>query len=478
MKLNVFIVIKEIFVLCIALLFAACGSGNKLHEHDNELAKLSLDAFAEVKGQVHREKMDEVGLYEVVNGAETLISKTRVGKNGWYGFAIEPARPGFYTVGGEKTSERIRVYLEAGDRAEVNILEDTLVITNRNTPENLLLARWESIFEPVRRRVDHKDFIFFTYKELFPYYMDFLPKVEEFKREIRSENPFFEELLRQTVEYDVEYFALRILSAVKVDRAVMRGCRPEPGDYPDYYSTLVSKDKLNDSSLLRQPYGVDYLMSYTNLALQKLNRKQTIVDQLEWVPCDLLKAEIVLRHAGWAKTYEKYDEIVKYFSKYLTTESHHRRMDELSAKLYVGNKGAKAADFTYPDRNGKLVSLSDFKGKVVVVDVWATWCGPCRKEIPYLIKLEEEMRGKDVVFIGVSVDEKKDHQAWLDVLDKEGLEGIQLFARGWSQIVKDYKIKGIPRFMVFDRQGKVVTIDSPRPSDPRLKALLDAELEK
>ena len=127
----------------------------------------------------------------------------------------------------------------------------------------------------------------------------------------------------------------------------------------------------------------------------------------------------MLRHAGWAKTYEKYDEIVTYFSKYLTTESHHRRMDELSAKLYVGNKGAKAADFTYPDRNGKLVSLSDFKGKVVVVDVWATWCGPCRKEIPYLIKLEEEMRGKDVVFIGVSVDEKKDHQAWWDVLDKE-----------------------------------------------------------
>ena len=88
------------------------------------------------------------------------------------------------------------------------------------------------------------------------------------------------------------------------------------------------------------------------------------------------------------------------------------------------------------------------------------------------------MHGKDVVFIGVSVDEKKDHQKWLEVLDKEGLEGVQLFADGWSQIVKDYKIKGIPRFMVFDREGNVIMIDAPRPSEPALKALLERELDK
>ena len=78
----------------------------------------------------------------------------------------------------------------------------------------------------------------------------------------------------------MEYFALRILSAVKGGSGCDERMSSGAGDYPDYYSTLVSKDKLNDSSLLRQPYGVDYLMSYTNLALQKLNRKQTIVDQL------------------------------------------------------------------------------------------------------------------------------------------------------------------------------------------------------
>ena len=322
------------------------------------------------------------------------------------------------------------------------------------------------------------DYIFFTYKELFPYYMEFLPQAEAFKSKIHCRNRSFAELLKQTVDYDVEYFALRALTAIKIDRVVRKGCRPTLDEYPVYYKTLVTKDKLKNADLLKQPYGTDYLEKYTPLALQLENRKSTIADQLRWVPCDLLKAEIVLRHAGRAKTYEKYDEIVTYFARYLTTESHHRRMDELSAKLYVGNKGDKAANFTYPDRNGKMVSLSDFKGKIVVVDVWATWCGPCRKEIPALIKLEKEMHGKDVVFIGVSVDEKKDHQKWLEALDKEGLEGVQLFADGWSQIVKDYKIKGIPRFMVFDREGNVIMIDAPRPSEPALKALLERELDK
>lgn len=473
-------------ILCFCFLCAEVCGNNRSERADQELISIrdrrskskELNVFAEVKGLVSRDKMQEVGLYEVVDGGETLISKTRVGKNGWYGFSVEVTDPGFYTVGGEKTSDRIRIYLEAGMNAAVNILEDTLVITSSNSPENLLLAQWESLFEPVRRRVDHVDYIFFTYKELFPYYMGFLPQAEAFKSKIRCQNRSFEELLKQTVDYDVEYFALRALTAIKIDRTVRKGCRPTLDEYPAYYKTLVTKDKLKNADLLKQPYGSDYLEKYTTLALQQENRKQTIADQLRWVPCDLLKAEIVLLHAGRARKYEKYDEIVTYFSKYLTTESHHRRMDELSAKLYVGFKGAKAANFTYPDRNGELVSLSDFKGKVVVVDVWATWCGPCRGEIPSLVKLEEEMHGKDVVFIGVSVDVKKDHKKWLEVLDKEGLKGVQLFADGWSQIVKDYKIKGIPRFMVFDREGKVVSSDAPRPSDPALKALLEAELKK
>ena len=82
---------------------------------------------------------------------------------------------------------------------------------------------------------------------------------------------------------------------------------------------------------------------------------------------------------------------------------------------------------------GKFEEL--IKGdKPVLVDFFATWCGPCRQQIPYLKKLEEEMHGTDVVFGGVSVDESKDKQKWLDFIKTEGLKGVQLLAGGWSKI--------------------------------------------
>ena len=131
-----------------------------------------------------------------------------------------------------------------------------------------------------------------------------------------------------------------------------------------------------------------------------------------------------------------------------------------------------AYNFSYPDINGNKVSLASLKGKVVLVDVWATWCGPCRQQIPYLKKLEEELRDKDIAFVSISVDEEKDFEKWKQFVDKEQLKGIQLYAKGWSDFSKYYDIRGIPRFLVFDQNGKIVTVDSPRPSQPELKELL------
>ena len=136
--------------------------------------------------------------------------------------------------------------------------------------------------------------------------------------------------------------------------------------------------------------------------------------------------------------------------------------------------GESAIDFTYPDKEGNEFSLSSFKGSLVYVDVWATWCGPCTAQIPALKELEEEYHGKNITFLSVSVDTDKD--AWLKMVDEKELGGTQLWADGWSGITKDYAIFGIPRFMLFSADGNVISTNAPRPASAEIKELLDSNL--
>jgi len=146
-------------------------------------------------------------------------------------------------------------------------------------------------------------------------------------------------------------------------------------------------------------------------------------------------------------------------------------------KLSIINKpqnGESYIDFTYENTSGEDVSLSSFKGSLVYVDVWATWCGPCKAEIPYLKTLEQDYHEQNIVFLSVSVDTNKDE--WLKMVKDEELGGIQLWADGWSQITKDYAIFGIPRFMLFSKDGKVIKNDAPRPSNEETRELFDKYL--
>ncbi len=136
--------------------------------------------------------------------------------------------------------------------------------------------------------------------------------------------------------------------------------------------------------------------------------------------------------------------------------------------------GQAAIDFTYPDKDGNEFSLASFKGNLIYVDVWATWCGPCKAEIPSLQKLEADYHDKNIIFMSVSVD--TDKEAWEKMVVEKELGGVQLWADGWSQITKDYAIFGIPRFMLFDAEGNVISTDAPRPSDDDIRELLDANL--
>ena len=140
----------------------------------------------------------------------------------------------------------------------------------------------------------------------------------------------------------------------------------------------------------------------------------------------------------------------------------------------IPETGEPAVDFTYTDTDSAAHSLSSFKGSLVYVDVWATWCGPCKAEIPFLKKLEEDYHGKKITFLSVSVD--TDRAAWLKMVADKELGGVQLWADGWSEITKSYAIFGIPRFLLFNAEGKVISTNAARPSSPEIRTLIDASL--
>ena len=140
--------------------------------------------------------------------------------------------------------------------------------------------------------------------------------------------------------------------------------------------------------------------------------------------------------------------------------------------------GSPSPSFDYDNYAGGKTKLEDFRGKYVYIDVWATWCGPCRQEIPFLKKTEEKYHNKNIVFVSISIDKLKDLEKWKTMIKEKELGGVQIFAdNDWnSKFVQDYKITGIPRFILIDPQGNIVKAEAPRPSSTELSTLLDSVL--
>jgi thiol-disulfide isomerase/thioredoxin len=138
-------------------------------------------------------------------------------------------------------------------------------------------------------------------------------------------------------------------------------------------------------------------------------------------------------------------------------------------------KGAVAPVFTYRDVNGKSVSLNKLRGKYVYIDVWATWCGPCKMEIPHLSALEKSYEGKNIHFVSLSVDKQKDKGAWMKYVKDHKLQGIQVMADKdfRSDFVQKFNITYIPRFLLIDPDGKILESNAARPSQKELKIQLD-----
>ncbi len=264
------------------------------------------------------------------------------------------------------------------------------------------------------------------------------------------------------------------------------------GHYAKKKDFKVSEGFLNELETITYDNEEDFLASsvYENLVnshyqkeAAKLAENESVSEDVAFLKTaakitnETIKNKLVYVNSKYGITYT--NELEDFYSAFMaasTNEENKKEITESYNKLKTVAKGMVSPKFEgYENFKGGTTSLDDLKGKFVYVDVWATWCGPCKAEIPFLKEVEAKYHGKNIEFVSISVDVEKDHDKWKAMVSEKELKGIQLFSdKSWeSDFVKGYLIKGIPRFILIDPNGNIVSSNAPRPSEKKLIEMFD-----
>ena len=147
--------------------------------------------------------------------------------------------------------------------------------------------------------------------------------------------------------------------------------------------------------------------------------------------------------------------IMNGFSDEVKNSDYYRHVSSLYKKLEATASSKPAPEFTLPDVNGNDVSLSDFRGQTILLDFWASWCGPCRAKSPDLVQLQNKFKGRNFTIVGLSVDE--DRNRWLKAIEDDGLNWPHLSKLdGWGEVSKQYGVMAIPQNFLINPDGIIL----------------------
>lgn len=253
-----------------------------------------------------------------------------------------------------------------------------------------------------------------------------------------------------------DYFAY--LNDIKIEQPTLL----DDYSYTDFLNSYL-KQKVHEV------YQLDTNQNKDDLALQK-------IQELFSPPIQIyLIAKYTMNAIKYESNEDKRNKWITTFRETSENEAYATGIENAIDLLNKLKKGKEAPLIIAKDENGHKISTDQYHGKIIYVDVWASWCGPCKREIPFAKKLYEELQGDDIVFINVSVD--ADGNQWREALKKYEPQGVNVidFENNKSKIREDYAISGIPRYIIIDKDGNIADSNAPRPSGdalPTLKALL------
>ncbi|QCK15339.1 TlpA disulfide reductase family protein [Mangrovivirga cuniculi] len=158
----------------------------------------------------------------------------------------------------------------------------------------------------------------------------------------------------------------------------------------------------------------------------------------------------------YGKNYEQLDSLVSLVGSSQEDTKVMQYLTDRLERLQVVKTGNSAPEISQETPDGDTLKLSDFKGKYVLIDFWASWCGPCRKENPYMVKLYDRFKGEDFEIFGVSLDQNE--KAWISAIEADNINWAHVSdLQGWgNEAAKKYVVNSIPHTVLIDPEGKII----------------------
>lgn len=467
---------RKLIYLAILVIAASCGS------------KTSGDFT--ITGVISNLFFDEITVYYSKNPISREVEETnaKLDENNAFSItlSIPEAKMGFIRIG----SSQFPIYMIPG--GSIHITHDALdfeslpEVTGKNAQEtNFIFALMEKNQERFGRQWIFETFalepdqFLAAIEDAHQEKLSFLKDFKGYRKLDRS----FRNMMEADFLFDKK---LSLVNYPNYYAFLTQGGEP---NLPEGYFDFLDNAKLfNDKNLSSQTY-----IAFINAVLERKVMDRVSFDEVNFdadlffseqfnlakelftgKTKELAIANMMENIFGYGSTElarEKFEE----FNQIVTNEEFKEEIGKLFRATIALNPGQPAPDFTLIDIDGNEVSLSDFVGKVVYLDFWASWCGPCLQQIPSARELKTRMEGQDVVFLYVSLDE--DEQAWRKKVADENIKGIHVNVPGFQQdIPQQYNVRGVPTFFVIGRDGLIFDNRPPRPSESRIDEVLLAAL--